>query len=252
MASLLKNVASQNITFCLISSTGGGASTTTSTGVITAFVTKDATQASAGGTFSALGHGQWNYAPTQAETNATDVGIFVTATACIPCNLDFHTDVVDANGFKSVNLVDIAGATVSSASAQLGVNVVNFGGTAVTGRDIGASVLLSSGTGTGQITLAAGAVTVGTNNDKTGYDISTTAQSSLADVILDRDMSLGADSGSSSVRTPRQALRVLRNKVDTSSGSSLVVYKEDDATTSWTAAIVTSTAAAPIVTLTPP
>lgn len=48
-----------------------------------------------------------------------------------------------------------------------------FGATAVTGRDIGASVLVSPGTGTGQISLSSGAVTVGTNNDKTGYTAST-------------------------------------------------------------------------------
>jgi len=56
----------------------------------------------------------------------------------------------------------------------LDVNAVQLGGTAQTGRDVGASVLLSSGTGAGQISLASGAVTVGTSNDKTGYSISGT------------------------------------------------------------------------------
>jgi len=36
------------------------------------------------------------------------------------------------------------------------------------------TVLLSPGTGTGQISLASGAVTVGTNNDKTGYSLTAT------------------------------------------------------------------------------
>lgn len=54
------------------------------------------------------------------------------------------------------------------------VDVGKFGGTSVTARDIGASVLLSPGTGTGQISLSSGAVTVGTNNDKTGYDLTQT------------------------------------------------------------------------------
>lgn len=53
------------------------------------------------------------------------------------------------------------------------VDTGKLGGTTQTGRDIGASVLLSSGTGTGQISLSSGAVTVGTNNDKTGYTAST-------------------------------------------------------------------------------
>lgn len=49
------------------------------------------------------------------------------------------------------------------------IDVGKIGGTAQTARDIGASVLLSPGTGTGQISLSSGAVTVGTNSDKTGY-----------------------------------------------------------------------------------
>jgi hypothetical protein len=56
------------------------------------------------------------------------------------------------------NLVRIANVAVSTSTAQLGVNAVNVGGTAQTGRDLGASVLLSSGTGTGQISLSSGAV----------------------------------------------------------------------------------------------
>jgi hypothetical protein len=38
------------------------------------------------------------------------------------------------------------------------VNVSKFGGTTVTGRDIGASVLLSPGTGTGQVDITSGVV----------------------------------------------------------------------------------------------
>lgn len=54
--------------------------------------------------------------------------------------------------------VDIAGAAVSTSTAQIGVNAVNLGGTAQTGRDIGASVLLSTGTGTGQLDFTSGVV----------------------------------------------------------------------------------------------
>jgi len=57
--------------------------------------------------------------------------------------------------------------------ADQAVNVTKVNGTSQTARDLGASVLLSSGTGTGQISLSSGTVTVGTNNDKTGYTAST-------------------------------------------------------------------------------
>lgn len=69
-----------------------------------------------------------------------------------------RTLVVDGSGLADANAVKL-GPTGA--------------GTAQTARDIGASVLLSSGSGSGQILLASGQVTVGTNNDKTGYTVST-------------------------------------------------------------------------------
>ena len=59
------------------------------------------------------------------------------------------------------------------------------------------------------------------------------------DAVLDRNMSTGTDSGSTTVRTARQALRFLRNKW-TITGTTLSVKKEDDSTESW-AAVVGST-----------
>lgn len=63
-----------------------------------------------------------------------------------------------ASALAKSDTVDIAGAAVSTSSAQIGVNAVNIGGTAQTGRDIGASVLLSAGTGTGQLDFTSGVV----------------------------------------------------------------------------------------------
>lgn len=60
----------------------------------------------------------------------------------------------------NVSLQCIAITNVVDAGLNESANVVQFGGTAVTGRDLGASVLLSSGTGTGQLSLAAGLVTL--------------------------------------------------------------------------------------------
>jgi hypothetical protein len=83
------------------------------------------------------------------------------------------TDVLDASmtqilgtavsspatgGILDVNLKNIANAAVSTSTAQLGVNTVNVGGTAQTGRDIGASVLISSGAGAGQLDVTSGVI----------------------------------------------------------------------------------------------
>lgn len=67
-----------------------------------------------------------------------------------------------------------------------------------------------------------------------------------ADALLNRDMSTGTDSGSTTVRTVRQALRALRNKWALS-GSTKTVYKEDDSTSSWTSTVSTDAGGVPIV-----
>ncbi len=72
----------------------------------------------------------------------------------------------------------------------------------------------------------------------------------VADGILDRDMATGTDSGSTTVRTIRQALRALRNKWTNAAGT-YTVYKEDDTTASWSAALTTDAAAVPIITSDP-
>jgi hypothetical protein len=145
-----------------------------------------------------------------------------------------------------------------------------------------------SGTVANTTNITAGTITTATNlttnNDKTGYALSsagvqaiwdaltsalTTAGSvgkkladwsigsltsgernSVADAILDRDMSTGADSGSPTVRTVRQALRVLRNKISVAAGT-MTVAKEDDSTTSWTAAVTTTVGADPVTGIDP-
>lgn len=95
-----------------------------------------------------------------------------------------------------------------------------------------------------------------TVDDKTGYSIASGGIGSgahaaaelnaLADAFLDRNMATGTDSGANNTttRTVRQALRRLRNKESIGAGT-LTVTKEDDSTTSWTAA-VTTTAGDPI------
>lgn len=95
----------------------------------------------------------------------------------------------------------------------------------------------------------ANVTTVATNTDMRGTDgaNTTTPPTAIenADALLNRDMSLGVDSGSSTVRTVRQALRFLRNKWSLT-GSTLEVTKEDDSTSSWTATVSTDAAADPV------
>jgi hypothetical protein len=75
--------------------------------------------------------------------------------------------------------------------------------------------------------------------------LTTGERNSVADAMLNRDMSAGTDSGSPTVRTPRQALRILRNKWSIS-GVTQTITKEDDSTPSWTQDLTTNASADPV------
>ena len=91
-------------------------------------------------------------------------------------------------------------------------NVTQWNGTAVTTPDTAGSpkVTVTAGSGTGQILLTAGAVTVGTNNDKTGYSLTAGSYSVRASDIQTALIDLSAVSTAtatvSSVTTTRSKL----------------------------------------------
>lgn len=153
MASLQKNVASQNFTFAMINASTGGADTGLT---VTVYVTKDnGAQATGSGTVTEAGHGQYNYAPTQAETNATDVGFICTATGAIPVNLDFHTDVVDANGFLEVGVQAVNGVTLAAQALAQSAQSICWGtcttGSTTTSVNVGTLNNPSTLTDSGQL-----------------------------------------------------------------------------------------------------
>lgn len=82
------------------------------------------------------------------------------------------------------------------------------------------------------------AVNLTTNNDKTGYALSSAGNNSAADAFLLRDIATGA---SATDRNVQNALRVLRNK-SALTGSTVTFFQEDDATPAWTAVTTTTTA----------
>lgn len=135
----------------------------------------------------------------------------------------------------------VAASSVASVTGNVGGNVTGSVGSvtaiaanAITATAIAADAITAAKIATGAIDADA---------------LATDAVSEIADGILDRDMSTGTDSGSTTVRTARQALRALRNKVSIAAGTA-TICKEDDTATSWTAAVVT-TAGNPISSVDP-
>lgn len=163
---MFRNVASQKLQLFAFT-TATGAPATGDAANLTAYVSKDhgavtaLTDTSAAEQSSTNAPGVYLFDLTQGETDAdeltfsgksstsgvTVVPRFVTtfpATGILAPATAGRTLVVDAAGLADANVVKV-GPTGS--------------GTAQTARDIGASVLLSSGTGTGQISLSSGLVT---------------------------------------------------------------------------------------------
>jgi len=64
------------------------------------------------------------------------------------------------NSPASVNVTQFGGVAGTFSGGRPEVNTTQVGGTSQTGRDLGASVLLSSGTGTGQVSLSSGKVSL--------------------------------------------------------------------------------------------
>jgi hypothetical protein len=170
---------------------------------------------------------------------------------------NFSSASIDASG--RVDIGKILGSAVDTTASQLGVRLNNIMGSAVdsTASQLGVRVNNADGTAwnSGAIalaTFAAGAIdsTVIATDAIGSAEISSAAIIKITDGWLDRDMSVGADNGSTTVRTPRQALRFLRNKWDIAAGV-LTVKKEDDATTSWTSSVSTDSTAVAIIGIDP-
>jgi len=168
-----------------------------------------------------------------------------------------------SGGRPEVNTTHWAGTAVASANVLIdgAITAAKIAADAITAAKLASDVTteLQNGLATAAaLTTVEGKVdTVSTNVSAvladTGTDgvvISSTTANQIADAFLNRDMSTGTDSGSTTVRTPRQALRALRNK-SAVAASTLTVYKEDDSTASWTAAVTGTAGADPITAIDP-
>lgn len=83
----------------------------------------------------------------------------------------------------------------------------------------------------------------------TSTELASSAIAEIADGILARNLDSSGNevSTTSSGRTVRNALRILRNKVDASGGTQVDVYNEADTSVIWSQPITTSVSADPIV-----
>lgn len=156
---LRKNVASQHFGFRLVNAATGAA---LAGATVTAVVSKNGgAQGAAGGSVTDLGGGQYDFAPSQGDTNANECSFYFTATSAVPVEKTFLTTAADPTDATSFGLADL---------------------------DAAISTRLASTS----ISLTAGAVTVGTNNDKTDYGLSSTALSAIWAVLTSTLTTVGS------------------------------------------------------------
>lgn len=209
-----------------------------------------------------------------ALTNANDAwasgGFIAVSTALMPglYRLDIPNVVFQTADKAVVMLKGAANMVPVVLEYQIvGFNpddAVRLGLTALPSAAAGAAGGLPTGNASGQVTVAGtatGAITsssfaAGAINAAavaTGAidadSLATDAVEEIADGILKRNLDSSGNEASttSSGRTVRNALRILRNKVDASTGTQVDVYNEADTTVIWSQAITTSATADPIV-----
>lgn len=175
---MFKNVASQKLIVYAFDSTTNLPKTGDSAN-LTAYVSKDYGSVTVLGDTSATemdstnAKGYYLFDLTQAETNGD----------CLMFSCKSSTANIVVVAAPAVVYTVPANFTAQSIDSSGRVDVIKIAGTTQTARDIGASVLLSSGTGTGQVSLSSGTVTVGTNNDKTGYSLSAGGVQAIWDAL---------------------------------------------------------------------
>jgi hypothetical protein len=151
------------------------------------------------------------------------------------------TSVSGSVGSVSGNVTGSVGSVTGNVAGSVG---------SVTGSVAGSVGSIATG-GITTASFAAGAINAAAiATDAIGSDeLAATATAEIADAILARNLDSSGNEASttSSGRTVRNALRILRNKVDASTGTQVNVYNEADTTVIWSQPITTSVSADPIV-----
>lgn len=151
MSSLRKNVASQHIGFCLNNTSTGAPVTGGGAGNV---VIDGGAQAACAGTFTHKGSGQWDYAPTQAETNGTNISFAFTGTSAIQVGMTFYTLNYDTTAaIVPANVTQALGNPVTTATnGILDVNTKNKNNAAALSDPTNFNLLSIDGSGNVAIT----------------------------------------------------------------------------------------------------
>ena len=209
-------------------------------GVSVKIIPQGGTESAGAGTVAYSADGAVLYTPTQGETDYVAVIFVASKTGCIPASVTVVTTASATAGYAGVDwskitaattTVALTGTTIStsqvaaSVTSRVTANADQWGGVAVTGMPMPTYTqptgflaatfpgTVSSYAGgavasvTGSVGSVTAAVTVGTNNDKTGYSLATAppTAAAIADAVWDEIMSTHTINGSYGSHVVRSA-----------------------------------------------
>lgn len=172
-----RNTASQVIHFPQLVLAADGTAVTSGA---TLSVSKDGTSAASAGTLSHVANGVWKYTLTQAETDAANVALILTATSATPVVLNLVTTAADTSAAA------FGANTTTPPTAAANASQVRTELTTELGRIDAAISSRSTFTG-GAVESVTDPVTVGTNNDKTGYVLTQAFPANFAVLQVDTE-----------------------------------------------------------------
>lgn len=147
---------------------------------------------------------------------------------------------------SNVGAATSVSGSVGSVTGNVGGNVTGSVGSVV--GAVGSVTGNVGGNVVGSVASVTAGVTVTTNNDKTGYTLTSAGYDAAADALIARNIAGGSSTG----RTVKQVFAALRNKVDTATTpGSMLVYDTDDTTLLWSATLTSDAAANPITIVDP-
>ena len=173
-------------------------------GVSVKVIPQGGTESAGAGTVAYSADGAVLYTPTQGETDYVAVVFVASKTGCIPASVTVVTTASATAGYAGLDWAKIIAPTTT----------VALTGTTISTSQVVASVTGAVGSVTGSVGSVTGAVgsvtstvTVGTNNDKTGYSLATAppTAAAIADAVWDEIMSTHTINGSYGSHVVRSA-----------------------------------------------
>jgi hypothetical protein len=164
-------------------------------GVAVKVIPQGGSEASGAGTVAYSADGAVLYTPTQGETDYVAVVFVASKTGCIPATVTVVTSASATAGYAGLDWSKITAATTTVALTGTTISVSQV--VASVSGAVG-SVTGSVGSVTGSVGSVTSPVTVGTNNDKTGYSLATAppTAAAIADAVWDEIMSTHTVNGS--------------------------------------------------------